>query len=74
MIVQLISKLPFHRQVEIKDFAEFLLSRETGAVNLAAVSLAEHGIDQVEAANLQARLQTISDDWEQPEMEVYDAL
>ncbi len=68
-IVQLIAKLPFHRQVEVKDFAEFLLSREAGAVNLS-----ERGINQVEAADLRARLQAIGEDWERPEMGAYDAL
>ncbi len=73
-IIQLIAKLPFHRQVEVKDFAEFLLSKETDSENLPAVNLSERGIDQVEAADLRARLQAISEDWERPEMGAYDAL
>jgi len=38
------------------------------------VDLAEHGIDEQQAANLRARLQTFEEDWERPEMEAYDAL
>ena len=73
-IVQLISKLPLHRQVEVKNFAEFLLSKESSAEDFSAVSLSERGIDAVEAADLRARLHAISEDWERPEMGAYDAL
>ncbi len=36
------------------------------------VSLAARGINEIEAASLRERLQTIQDDWERPEMDVYD--
>ncbi len=70
-IVQLVSKLPLHRQFEVKNFAEFLLSREDDSED---VNLAECGIDELEAADLRTRLQAISEDWERPEMGAYDAL
>jgi hypothetical protein len=38
------------------------------------IVLAEYGIDEIEAAELRARLQAISEDWERPEMGAYDAL
>ena len=73
-ILQLVAKLPLHRQVEVQNFAEFLLSKEPQAEGISTVNLSERGIDAVEAADLRARLQAISEDWERPEMEVYDAL
>ncbi len=39
-----------------------------------AVSLSERGIDEPQAANLRARLNTFVEDWELPEMGAYDAL
>ncbi|HEX8843351.1 MAG TPA: hypothetical protein VF791_01845 [Pyrinomonadaceae bacterium] len=43
-------------------------------VNQGAVDLMERGIDEGQAADLRARLQTFAEDWERPEMEAYDAL
>ena len=39
-----------------------------------SVNVAERGIDESQAANLRARLQTFTEDWERPEMGAYDAL
>ena len=39
-----------------------------------SVDLATRGIDESQAANLHARLQTFAEDWERPEMGTYDAL
>ena len=36
------------------------------------IDLASHGIDREQAAELRARLQTFAEDWESPEMSVYD--
>ena len=38
----------------------------------AAVNLREHGIDKAQAAELRARLACFAEDWESPEMDVYD--
>jgi hypothetical protein len=38
------------------------------------VDLRERGIDEVQAADLRARLKSFSEDWERPEMAGYDAL
>jgi hypothetical protein len=40
----------------------------------ASVDLSSRGINEEQAANLRARLQCFTEDWDQPEMEVYDAL
>jgi hypothetical protein len=38
------------------------------------IDLSELGINEIEAAELHARLQAISEDWKRPEMGAYDAL
>jgi hypothetical protein len=38
------------------------------------VDLRTRGIDEKQAAELRARLQSFAEDWELPEMEAYDAL
>ena len=37
-----------------------------------AVDLGEHGIDKTQAAELRARLTCFAEDWESPEMSIYD--
>ena len=39
-----------------------------------SVDLSSRGINEEQAAKLRARLQCFAQDWDQPEMEVYDAL
>lgn len=36
------------------------------------IDLRSRGIDEAQAADLRARLKTFTEDWESPEMEVYD--
>jgi hypothetical protein len=38
------------------------------------VDLAERGIDENQAADLRQRLKTFAEDWDRPEMDVYDAV
>ena len=38
------------------------------------VDLRMRGIDETHAADLRTRLRTFAEDWERPEMEVYDVL
>ncbi len=38
------------------------------------ISLAELGISKEEAANLRASFATFAEDWERPEMDIYDQL
>lgn len=42
--------------------------------NDGPVSLEDHGIDVSQAAELRSRLQTFSEDWDRPEMAIYDDL
>ena len=37
-----------------------------------SVNLREHGIDKTQAAEMRARLASFAEDWESPEMNVYD--
>jgi len=39
-----------------------------------SINLATRGIDESQAANLRARLQTFAEDWERHEMGAYDSL
>jgi hypothetical protein len=39
-----------------------------------AVDLTERGIDERQAADLRQRLKTFAEDWDRPEMDVYDAI
>jgi hypothetical protein len=41
--------------------------------NATPVDLSERGIDQQQAADLRRRLGAFAEDWQQPEMDVYDA-
>jgi hypothetical protein len=36
------------------------------------IDLASRGIDEVQAADLRARLETFAEEWDSPEMDVYD--
>jgi hypothetical protein len=36
------------------------------------INLTEKGIDKVQASMLRAKLGTISEDWDRPEMDIYD--
>ena len=44
----------------------------TFLTDLDGVDLRERGIDRVDAADLRGRLSTFSEDWQAPEMNVYD--
>ena len=37
-----------------------------------SINLREHGIDKAQAANLRARFACFAEDWESPEMSIYD--
>ncbi len=42
--------------------------------NVGPVDLRDRGIEEIQAADLRARLRPFAEDWERPEMGVYDAL
>jgi hypothetical protein len=43
-------------------------------LSAASVDLAERGIDEDQAADLRQRLKPFAEDWDRPEMDVYDAV
>jgi hypothetical protein len=43
-------------------------------VDSNGINLRERGINEAQAASLRARLKPFAEDWERPEMDVYDAL
>jgi hypothetical protein len=43
-------------------------------LNGRSVDLMERGINEQHAADLRHRLKTFADDWDRPEMDVYDAI
>lgn len=43
-------------------------------LSAASVDLAERNIDQSQAADLRQRLRAFAEDWDRPEMDVYDAV
>jgi predicted transcriptional regulator len=45
-----------------------------GGQKKGAIDLQSRGINREQAANLRARLQSFAEDWNSPEMDVYDAL
>lgn len=52
---------------ELKKAKVLVTFVESGEINLH-----ERGIDEHQAADLRARLSAIAEDWERPEMDVYD--
>ena len=38
----------------------------------SSIDLQAHGIDEAQAADLRSRLATFAEDWESPEMSIYD--
>lgn len=43
-------------------------------LSAGSVDLAERGIDERHAAGLRQRLKSFAEDWDRPEMDVYDAV
>lgn len=43
-------------------------------LSAGSVDLAERGIDERHAADLRQRLKAFGEDWDRPEMDVYDAV
>ena len=57
-------EVPVNMPDETSVIVTFL---ESGPINLQA-----RGIDEAQAADLRARLQTFAEDWDSPEMAAYD--
>ena len=65
-----------HGQIELFESPPTELEGKVIVTFLSAggVDLAERGIDEGQAANLRDRLKSFAEDWDRPEMDIYDAL
>ena len=61
-------EVPQDIQEEMFVLVTFISSKKTGT----PIDLQSRGIDRIHAANLRARLAAFAEDWESPEMGVYD--
>jgi hypothetical protein len=68
-VAQIINELPKLTAAELQVVRRKLM--EITAEN-SAVALHDHGIDEVQAADLRSRLKTFAEDWERPEAAIYD--
>ena len=76
-----IQKLPPETVVEVEHFVDFLAEKHNAFQNEKSngdktenVNLQKRGISEDEAAAQRAALASFAEDWERPEMEVYDKL
>ncbi len=60
------------QQTEAVAQALIAEAMERDTASGGGVSLAEHGISPAQAAELRARLATFAEEWERPEMDLYD--
>lgn len=63
-LIEVPKELPVNGGTEIRVIVTFLPS--------PYVDLRERGIDEDQAADLRARLTTFAEDWNSPEMDIYD--
>ena len=68
-VAQILNELPKLMAAELQVVRRKLM--EITAEN-SAVALHDHGIDEVQAADLRSRLKTFAEDWERPEASIYD--
>ena len=78
-LIEKIRKLPPDKVQEIEDFVDFLDQRnkgknDSGKLGTMAPDLKTRGIGRKDAAQQRAALSSFAQDWERPEMDVYDEL
>ncbi len=61
-----IAALARARGLSIDDYLKSLLADSNG------IDLGARGIDEIQAADLRARLKTFTEDWNRPEADIYD--
>lgn len=71
-IVEKLNELPPERVAEVMDFIDFLRQREQSKQKTEGAVDALGGMTRAEAAELRARLETFAEDWDKPEMDIYD--
>lgn len=80
-LIEKIQNLPLEIINEVEDFVDFLTEKQRNRNSensenseTESINLRERGISREEAAAQRAALASFAEDWEQPEMEVYDKL
>lgn len=77
-LIEKIQNLPPETINEVEDFVDFLTEKKnrynSGTSANGSINLRERGISEEEAAEQRAVLSSFAEDWESPEMEVYDKL
>lgn len=75
-LIEKISNLPPQRVSEVEDFVDFLAEKDAVVRTNGSKSanLRDLGIEAAEAAEQRAALFSFVEDWERPEMDVYDKL
>jgi hypothetical protein len=59
-------------QLPDEQLASLLKVAQSLQTNQSAIDLQSRGIDEVQAADLRVRLSQFAEDWNSPEMDVYD--
>ncbi len=74
-LIETIRVLAPEKQQAVLEFAEFLQNKQNTESPRpdGPVLLAERGIGTEQAAELRWRFQAIAEDWNRPEMDVYDS-
>ena len=62
-----LAEVPSNMPDETRVVVTFLGHDKAGPIDLRAI-----GIDEAQAADLRARLATFAEDWDDPEMDIYD--
>lgn len=80
-LIEKIQSLPPDSISEVEDFVDFLADKQSKRNGgdaekdkSGSVNLRDLGISAAEAAEQRAALSSFAEDWERPEMEVYDKL
>ena len=71
-IVEKLNELPPERVAEVVDFIDFLRQREQSNQKTEEAVDALGGMARAEAAELRFRLSAFAEDWDKPEMNIYD--
>lgn len=77
-LIEKIQKLPPETAVEVEQFVDFLTEQQKIKQNCGekteSINLRERDINTEEAAAQRFALASFAEDWERPEMEIYDKL
>lgn len=57
---------------QVRDETRVIVTFLTAESDAGAIDLRSRGIDEQQVANLRARFQAFIEDWETPEMSIYD--